>query len=114
MEKEYYSNCCDAPPRDYKMVDTRDDSTGHCQNCGDGAVFYIMGGRMLNDPEFSKIIDEETEKVESETEFKKQYNKGLKLYLSSGKIIYEDEGVEKLRQRYNKLVDILNKRSNNG
>ena len=42
--------------------------------------------------------------------FKKQYHSGLKLYwdMKSGKKYYEIDGVEDLRQRHNKLVDIVN------
>ena len=69
--------------------------------------------KLLNDPEFDKILEEETDRVERETEFKKQYHRGLKIVISKGNIFYEVEGVEKLRQKYNKLVDILNERNNN-
>ena len=117
MEKEYYSNCCDAPPRDYKVVDTRDDSTGHCQNCGDGAVFYIMGGRMLNDPEISKIIDEETEKVEKE-EMSKKVRSQEELIMENinlnMKIVTYEFRCKGLEYEVKTLKEKLNERSNNG
>lgn len=69
--------------------------------------------KLLNNAEFAEIIDIETDRVERESEFKKQYHRGLKVVISKGNIFYEVEGVEKLRQKYNKLVDILNERNNN-
>ena len=74
----------------------------------------MKNNEMLNDPEFAEIIEIEAERVKKETEFKKQYHSGLKITISNkcnnGKIFYEIEGVEKLRQKYNKLVDILNEK----
>ena len=109
MEKEYYSNCCDAPPLDYDVVDACDKATGYCQGCGDGAKFYLQNSDM-NDPEFAEIIEQETEKVEKESKFKKQYHRGLKLYVKGDSVYYGVQGVMNLVEKHNKLVDILNKK----
>ena len=110
MEKEYYSNCCDAPPLDYDVVDACEESTGYCQGWGSGAKFYIQELNMMNDPEFAEIIEQETEKVEKEYKFKKQYHRGLKLYVKGDNVYYGVQGVMNLVEKHNKLVDILNKK----
>ena len=43
VEKEYYSNCCDAPPYNWDEVDACSDNTGCCSYCGVGCAFYIGG-----------------------------------------------------------------------
>ena len=73
------------------------------------AKFYIQDSDM-NDPEFAEIIEQEAEKVEKESKFKKQYHRGLKLYVKGDSVYYGVQGVMNLVEKHNKLVDILNKK----
>ena len=49
-------------------------------------------------------------KVEKEYKFKKQYHRGLKLYVKGDNVYYGVQGVMNLVEKHNKLVDILNKK----
>ena len=52
-EKEYYSNCCDAPPL-YEMHNNEEyELLGMCMKCRDGAIFRLK-------------IDEEEECIETD------------------------------------------------
>lgn len=114
MEREYYSNCCDAPPVDYEVVDVCENKTGYCQKCRSGAKFYYIHREKIdmNTPEIAEIIEEATEEVEKEYRLKKVEPSELKIYVSmKGKIYYELNDVRVLKEKYNKLVDEVNERN---
>ena len=40
-EKEYYSNCCEAPPL-YEIDEFPGETLGICMSCKEGAIFKII------------------------------------------------------------------------
>ncbi len=71
---------------------------------------------LLNDPEFSDIIDEAEREISENEKFKPVRDKDLKIYwdMKTGKRYYEVDSVMKLVEKYDKLVKKLNERNNNG
>ena len=67
--------------------------------------------KLLNESEFSEIIEIETERFENLYKFKKVKHSELKIYVSNkGKVYYEHGSVMELKRRHDELVDILNKK----
>ena len=56
MEKEYYSNCCDAPPLSELDV-YGEKPMGMCMSCRDGAVFNEKVRKVKRDEVLSLIDD---------------------------------------------------------
>ena len=71
---------------------------------------------LLNDPEFSDIIDEAEREISENEKFKPVRDKDLEIYwdMKTGKRYYEVDSVMKLVEKYDKLVKKLNERNNNG
>ena len=68
-----------------------------------------MSNEMLNNPEFSDIIDEATKELETKP-LRKVRNTDLKIHLNKGNIYYEYEGVMDLVEKHDRLVDLINEK----